>query len=291
MSYVKRILRKIRSEGFVETSKAAGRFIQCSMHQPDWDFELVPSVLEKIVQEKQSVVIVQIGANVGNTNSDQLYGFLKKHCCETNCKGKTRCRAVLVEPVKHLFEQLTANYAGFEGVECENVAIAEVAGTRNFYRLREGIDPVAQGLPAFAHELGSFLPENLTSLWSHDPGNETLRKFVDANIVIDKIPCLTINDLLRKHGLSELDFLQIDTEGYDYQVLRALNFQEITPRYINYERIHLQKDESRCRNMLLNHHYNLHDHGQDTFCSLGLMQSPFKRWRERAYNIWLNSIY
>ncbi len=261
------------------------------IHQPDWDFEIVPSLLEKVVREKPTVTIVQIGANVGDTSSDQLYGFLKEHCCHATGTASLRCRAVMVEPVRHLFEQLSANYANFHGVTCENAAIAEVAGTRDFYRLREGIDLQAHGLTPWAEQLGSFLPEQMNSLWSHDPGNTTLRAFVEANIVVDKVRCMTMHDLLEKHELTDVDLLQIDTEGYDYQILRTIDFQQFTPRYINYERIHLKKNEPRCRTIMLDNGYRLHDHGQDTLCELTSAQSPIKLMRERIYCAWLSCIY
>jgi len=287
----KKVLDKIRKDGITGAFKAVGRIVHHTLYQPDWDFKIVPSLLEKTASEKPVITIVQIGANAGDTNSDQLYGFLKKHCFQEKTTEPPHCRAILVEPVRHLFEQLKANYADFHGVVCENAAISEVTGTRNFYRLREGIDLQAHGLQPWTYQLGSFLPEQMKCLWSHDPGNQKLREFVEANIVTDKVPCLAIHDLLAKHQLTGVDLLQVDTEGYDYQILRTIDFQKFSPRYINYERIHLKKDEPRCRTLLLNHGYSLHDHGQDTLCELAAPQSPVTRWRERIFCAWLDCIY
>lgn len=286
-----KILCKLRKEGLTGALKAAGRKAHHKIHQPDVDFKALPSLLEKTAREKPTVTIVQIGSNVGNTDNDPLYGFLRKHCLEAKVTEPVRCRALLVEPVRHLFEQLKANYANFRGVVCENAAVAEATGTRNFYRLQEGIDLQAHGLPAWSEQLGSFLPEQMTSLWSREPENKALREFVEAHTVVEKVPCLTVGDLLAKHQLTNVDLLQIDTEGYDYQILRTINFQQFKPRWINYERIHLKKDESRCRALLLDHGYRLHDHGQDTLCELTSVQSSIKRWRERVYCAWLDSIY
>lgn len=286
-----KVINKLRRDGLLKALKAVGQVIHHTLYHPDWDFEIVPSLLDKAARENPTVTIIQIGANVGNTGSDQLYGFLKKHCLDSGETPQLRCRAVLVEPVRHLFEQLSVNYANFRGVACEDVAIAETAGTRNFYRLREGIDLEAHGLKPWSEELGSFMPEQMNSLWAHDPENPELRSFVEANIVVDEVRCMSVHELLAKHQLTDIDLLQIDTEGYDFQILRTIDFKKFTPQYINYERIHLKKDEARCRALLLSHGYQLHDHGQDTLCKLTSGQSRAKLWRERAYCAWLNCIY
>lgn len=285
------VFRKVRQDGLRAAGKAAGRRIHALLFQTDWDFELVPALLEQRLREQGRVTIVQIGANVGDTGSDQVCAFLKKHCTRSESSAAAPIRAVLVEPVRHLFRRLEANYAGCRGVVCVNAAIAEVSGTKDFFRLREGIDLARHGLPPFAEELGSFLREQMASLWSHDPGNAALKKFVLANIVVDSVRCLTLQELLALHEIAELDLLQVDTEGYDYQVLRTLDFHQIAPRHINYERIHLHDDEARCRRLLLAHGYALHDHGQDTFCTLGQKQGALRRVRERLYAAWLEAIF
>lgn len=286
-----RVVRKIRREGLKGAGKAAGRWIHSLLFPTDWDFALVPQTLERVLQERGTVTIVQIGANVGDTGSDQVCGFLKKHCAGTDATVLPPCRAVLVEPVRHLYQRLVMNYANCRGIVCVNAAIAENRGHRDFFRLREGLDLVRHGLPPWAEQLGSFLREQMESLWAQDPTNQALRDFVQANIVVEKVPCLTLQDLIAQHQITEVDLLQIDTEGYDYQILRTLDFRRVAPRYINYERIHLRQDEGNCRRLLLQQGYALHDHGQDTFCVLGQAQGSARAWREAAYAAWLDAIY
>lgn len=284
------VIRKIRRDGLKRALKAAGRRFHSVIFKPHWDFELVPSILESILKGKGTLTVVQIGANVGDTGSDQIYGFLARHCLGNGSHRSNAVKAALVEPVGHLFQQLSANYAGFSGVICENVAIAEAAGTRNFYRLREGIDLSIHGLPAWAEQLGSFVPEQLDSLWIADPSNHQLREFVQANTVIEPIQCVTFHQLLEKHGIREVDLLIIDTEGYDYQILRTIDLQRLRPTFINYEHIHLNDDEPRCRDLLSRHGYHLLDHGQDTLCELRTHLSATTRLREWLYSKWLKFI-
>jgi FkbM family methyltransferase len=290
MGTAKRILGKLRRDGFRATAKVTARIIHERLFPTSFDSELVPSLSERILAERGAITLVQIGANTGNTGTDQLYKFLARHCAP-GLPGAPKVRAVLIEPVRHLFEQLTANYAGFTGVSFVQAAIAETSGTKPFYRLREGINLAGHGLPAYAEELGSFLRENLASLWAHDPANQKLKEFVLANIVEETISCLTLEEVLRREKIKDLDLLQIDTEGYDYAILRSLDFARFTPRYINYERIHLERDEAACRRMLLRAGYGLYDHGQDTLCSAQARLGFLKRFREWAYGHWLEAIY
>jgi hypothetical protein len=63
--------------------------------------------------------------------------------------------------------------------------------------------------------------------------------------------------------------LQIDAEGYDFKILKTLDFNKLKPKFINYERVLLQEDEQACREMLEAQGYRLFDWGQDTLCILG----------------------
>jgi FkbM family methyltransferase len=286
-----KILKKLKRDGVTNTLHTTLKVINYRAFQPDWDFKLIPDLMEKLKNEGDSLTIVQIGANVGDTGSDQIYDFLKKTCADHPGDAPVTCRAVLVEPVRHLFNQLRDNYRNFLGVSCENVAIADRACTRNFYRLREGIDLEGNGLQPFAEELGSFLPEHLNALWNHDPGNHRLREFVEANTVVDEVSCLSMDDLVAKHHLQRIDLLQVDTEGYDYEILRTIDFKKLSPAYINYERIHLKKDEAACRELLTRHGYKLHDHGQDTLATRTSGLTIGEKLREAVYCAWLKLVY
>lgn len=284
------ITRKVRKDGLKAAFKAAGRRIHSNLFYVDWDFELVPGLLERLMVEQGSLSLIQIGANVGDTGSDQLCKFLKSHCA-IPAPNPPRIRAVLVEPVGHLFRQLQTNYASCPGVVCVNAAIAERPGVKPFYRMREGIDLAGHGLPLWAEELGSFLREHMDCLWRQQPGNARLREFVETNIVVDQVPCMTFRQLVEQNGVEQIDLLQVDTEGYDYQILRTIDFSCTTPRHINYERIHLHGDEAACRRLLLGRGYSLHDHGQDTLCTLGERQGFWRRLCERSYVAWLDAIH
>jgi len=290
ISDVRRVISKIQRSGFKAALKSSGQVLHFNLFPTRWDFQLIPSLLTRILHEKGSLTVVQVGANIGDTESDQLFKFFNQRGPGGNA-STDNVRAVLIEPVRHLYQQLARNYSGFSGITCRNVAIAEKSGTKTFFRLREGIDLAAHGLPAYAEQLGSFARENLASLWAQDPQNQKLKDFALANIIEEQVSCLTLEQVLEEERIADIDLLQIDTEGYDYEILRTIDFRKIMPRYINYERIHLGKDEARCRRLLLSKGYGLHDHGQDTFCSAHQTLGWVQRWKHCVYNKWLETIF
>lgn len=211
--------------------------------------------------------IVQIGAYIGNTVNDPLHGFLVREL-----PRKPESTVVLVEPVADYFARLQDAYAGLPGIRLENVAIAEQAGQRDFYRL--GADPAEHGHPEWLSQLGSLQPTRMTVMWDHyeqglmDQLGETadLKEWWLRHRVIEPVSCITLSQLLDRHDLTQLDLLQIDAEGYDYEILRTIDFSHVRPRFVNYERVLLHDDEAACRSMMMAAGYVLFDFGQDTLC-------------------------
>lgn len=217
-----------------------------------------------------SFVVVQIGAFVGATDNDPLHAFLTRAMAAPRDNSRPSI-AVLVEPVAEYYERLRLSYAGVPGVRFENVAIAESAGTRDFFRL--AADPAAHGLPPWLSQLGSLRADRMTTLWDrYERGHlasesDTLTRFYREHQVTEQVTCITFETLLARHGLDQVDLLQIDAEGYDYEILRTIDFARIRPVFINYERVLLHDDEAPCRRLLTEAGYRLTDWGQDTLCT------------------------
>jgi len=114
----------------------------------------------------------------------------------------------------------------------------------------------------------------MTELWSRyeqelfdrEGRTDDLRGFWHAHQVIERVRCLTIHQLMERHGIAQLDLLQMDAEGYDYSILKTIDFALTRPHFINYERVLLHDDEPACRAMLTAAGYALLDWGQDTLC-------------------------
>lgn len=213
--------------------------------------------------ERPAFSIVQIGAFTGESFNDPLCDFLRRQLSRESISPKTEAKVVLVEPVAEYYRQLCQNYSDLTGVHFENVAIAEEEGVRDFYQLT--VDPRRYGYPPWLLQLGSIKPE--TPLIR--PGRDVRgwQKFYLEHRVVKQVNCITLEQLFERYRLSEIDMLQVDTEGYDYIILRSAVLDRIRPRFINYERTLLEADElTACRELLRTRGYLLMDWGFDTFC-------------------------
>jgi hypothetical protein len=67
--------------------------------------------------------------------------------------------------------------------------------------------------------------------------------------------------------VDRVDLLAIDTEGYDAEIIRHIDFGAYRPRLLEYEHYHLPPDEREgCRNLLENLGYETLEEGFDTWC-------------------------
>jgi FkbM family methyltransferase len=220
-------------------------------------------ILNHVRNRLGAINIVQIGAFVGNSMNDPLFRFLKE-----NCAGQGRpgiCRAILVEPVRSYFTELTRNYIDCLGsVHLENVALAEEMGFRKFYKLRSGVNPRAYNMPDFTRQLGSLLENRITELWDHYEKNPEIRKFLMENTDHEYVIAITYEQLLKKHQMTDVDFLQIDAEGYDFEMIKTIDLKNSAPKTVNYEHVLLRDDEEACRAFLRQHGYKVLRHGINT---------------------------
>jgi FkbM family methyltransferase len=153
-----------------------------------------PRLLEAFADAFPRAFFIEIGANDG-VEDDHLRPFI----VENEWSG------IMVEPVPHLFERLRRNYAGLERVVLENVAIADRDGRVPFYHPPEGD----------FDKIGSFSRETTLRL-----ARALQFPDLDDRIVTTEVPCLSFESLCRRHHVERLDLLVVDTEGYDFEILK-----------------------------------------------------------------------
>lgn len=225
-----------------------------------------PSPLEPALAQltqQAEFSIIQVGAYVGDTYSDPIAAFLKR----TLSTSKHDATVVLIEPLQPFFDQLKANYGMLRGVHFENVAIADFSGERDFYYL--DCDPVAHGHPEWLRQLSSLRPDRMTTAWNAYEKDGALQEFYLAHRAKTSVRCVTLRDIMGKYSIATLDLLQIDAEGYDFEILKTIDFRN-APRFINFESSLLSPTErSECDSMLRKAGYDLLEWGSDTFCTLG----------------------
>ncbi len=212
------------------------------MHKPDGRID---AAVRQFATAHPEAFFIQIGANDGLA-LDPLRREIQRRSW----------RGIMVEPVPYVFERLYERYGGHARVALEQVAIADRDGTRPFYHLREAAR--GEDLWQWYHALGSF--ERSVVL-----RHRSLIPDIDERLVETEIPTLTFASLCRKHDVDKVDLLQIDTEGYDYQILRGLDLSRWRPRLIVYEHHHLSgEDRASARNLLERAGYLCFEDGLDT---------------------------
>ena len=155
--------------------------------------------------------VVCLGANeVGD--QDPLRPFLE-----------TGWRGLLVEPVPYVFRRLQERWGHNPRLLLENAAVAAATGTTTFHFVRESTD-----LPRGYDHLGSLSQELLRSHTEIVPE-------LEGRLISATVPAVTFPDLLTKHRIAAFDLLVMDLEGFDYEVLKQVDFTRHCPQLVMYE--------------------------------------------------------
>lgn len=155
---------------------------------------------------------IQIGAGIGNTVNDPVYPRIK------NGEFKT---GLLCECNPRAFELLQKTYKD-KNFLFENVAVGDRNETINFY-----IDNYDNVLGSSQH--GSCVLEHQHK-HLHGLGRDIITTLT--------VPCVTLNSLIKKYEIEIVNWLFIDTEGYDYKILITTDFSKFKPKYIHFESCH-----------------------------------------------------
>ena len=183
----------------------------------------LPFVVAHEVLRNPQLTFLQIGAFDGE-GDDDLRELVVNH----------RLRGLLVEPQSQAFARLRETYRDQPQVTLLQAAIAEREGVRDLY-CRRGEASMA----------ASF-------------NREHLRKhgIPEAEIVAQPVVCHTIESALRMAGLDRVDLIQIDAEGYDWPIIRSIDFNSVRPAILRFEYRHMPPaDADACLERLARHGY------------------------------------
>ena len=176
-------------------------------------------------------MVVQVGSNDG-LQGDPISALIR-----TN----ENWQVLFIEPLPHIFRRLKENYPMSPNYRFENVAISEKKETRPLYYVSDEIKKTKMDVPYWYDQLGSF---DKNHVLKHG------REF-EAFITSEDVRCEPLRDILARNRIGKIDLLHIDTEGFDYEVLKQVDLQTMPPRAILFEHKHLStKDYSAARNLL-----------------------------------------
>lgn len=163
---------------------------------------------------------------------------------------------VMCEPAPTYFNNLKnmcANVANKENLFLQNVAITDYKGHVSFAESKEtdipenlwqrGISSIVQD-----HHKG----ERLFDLEGNQP---LIKQILD-------VPCTTLDHLIRQYSLDSIDYLKIDTEGHEINILDNYSW-ELKPTFIKLEHTHI--DDQYVSAMLKDKGYIVYTEQRDMY--------------------------
>lgn len=162
----------------------------------------------------QQPCIVQVGAFDGIV-SDPLHLLLQK---------ETNYTAFLIEPQPGAFEKISTYYAEKKHIVCINKAITEKNGTFPLY------------LPK---------TETVSAKASLDPDHRKKFHISEHDMKTISVEGMTVLQFKTQYGVENIDFLQIDTEGYDLKILSYFFDASYVPSIIQVESFHLSASDRK----------------------------------------------
>jgi FkbM family methyltransferase len=188
---------------------------------PSVTLEPLDLVLASYESRGEKIITLQIGACDGITN-DPIYPHV----------AKGSMRAILVEPNPIAFARLQATYAGMANVTLIQSAIGEHDGEAYFYRVKR------------TGALNSDVDLTL-QIASFSPGHLKLHGKKPHEIERITVTCRSLSSLVTELGLTKIDLLQIDAEGFDASIVRMALKLPVLPACINFEHTHLATADRR----------------------------------------------
>lgn len=204
---------------------------------------------------KCEVTVVQIGANDG-FNHDPIHKFIKRD----GWKG------VLVEPQTDVFNKyLEPLHENSPGINTVNAAIDRKCGIKTLYTIAFTDKRWATGLSSFKKEvLLEAFESGYIKACAEREGIE-LPESMEEAIGEVEVPVISPRKLLEEYNLKNIDWLQVDTEGFDYEILKMFQLEKLQPEVVVFENSHLsQKDRKSANQYLEKCGYGYYDYGSNT---------------------------
>ncbi|HVN57905.1 MAG TPA: FkbM family methyltransferase [Bacteroidales bacterium] len=204
---------------------------------------------------KGKVTVVQVGANDG-INNDPIHKFIRRD----NWTG------VLLEPQRFVFEKfLQPLYAKTPGITVLNAALDVKDGSKPIYKIAVSESRWATGLSSFNREVleaavrSGYIDREAIKEGSPLPVNK------EDYIAEEQVECISTPTLVKRFGLNKIDWLQIDTEGFDFEIIRMFDIDVTKPEVIVYENLHFpQALQEECLDYLGNKGYRCRTYGPNT---------------------------
>lgn len=168
--------------------------------------------------------IVQIGAFVGK---DEVHDILTK---------ETNATAILIEPVPWFYDKLMENYSTISNsnrITFSSDVINLYDGVCEFHCM-ENID----------YKFNYQTEKN----WGPEISGTSMVLIKEHEQYLDgqsfqyrtlNLNCISPKSFIKKHNITGIEFLKIDAEGMDFDLITNWPFDTIKPKYLQFEICHL----------------------------------------------------
>jgi len=216
--------------------------------------EQIGARLNTIFRKQADVLFIEIGANNGKVD-DPIFQLI----FENKWKG------CFVEPQKSVFQnELVPAFENNDDIILVNAAISTKTEERYLYKLNFGDEDWVTALASFNR---SQIEKHIKIGWVKQRAKELEYKLPPERewIIKERVKCISFDDLVKKYNYENFNLLVIDTEGFDYEILKTIDFIAYQPKVVIYEHRHLSKNDYRASvNMLRKFGYKLIRENGDT---------------------------
>ena len=141
-------------------------------------------------------------------------------------------KGIMCEPAPIYFGNLKKQFEEIKNSEnliLENLAISDYNGKLDFAVARND------------HSVENSWQRGISSVVSdHHSGERLFDYNENKNLIAEtiEVPCLTLDELIHKHKIESIDYLKIDAEGHEMNIIDAYSW-DIKPTFIILEHMHI----------------------------------------------------
>ena len=181
-------------------------------------------------KQRQKIFFIQIGANDGQWG-DNIYKFVRRD----------KWSGILIEPQKEIFKRLLNTYSKRKNLFFENVAIDSTEGERNLYKISFSNSQWASGISSFIkNDVQKLIDAGYIERMAQAE-SITLPTNRDEWIGVENVKIQTLGNIIEKYQIKKIDLVMIDAEGYDFEIIKTIPFENIKPGVIVYEHSHFDE--------------------------------------------------
>lgn len=212
-------------------------------------------MLDVFSKTSTHVRFLQVGANDGFFH-DPLFKFIKMY----------GWRGVLLEPQPYVYNHyLKKLHRKTPGVFTVNAALSDSDGKKTIYKISFSNARWATGLTSFNRQV---LEEAIDSGHVQRCADRYGEKLPDSRIDFiteQPVQSITPGTLIQQYHLETIDWLQIDAEGYDFEIIKLMEINKTRPHVIAFEHSHLSTaDRKACMEHLRANGYRIRDMRENT---------------------------